>query len=163
MISFGEEVGPSRRRLQDHVAFDRSVARVIAQILETRKGSGDMMAPQLRQPVNDKSPSSWHRGGIMLSEDLFHDDCKRDRRQAGCRAQPDQDPGQGAGRWRVQGDREAAAAGEEISLPGFGKFKVKATPEREGRNPSTGATIKIAAAKKLTFAPAKALKDSLNS
>jgi DNA-binding protein HU-beta len=58
---------------------------------------------------------------------------------------------------------EAAAAGEEISLPGFGKFKVKATPEREGRNPSTGATIKIAAAKKLTFAPAKALKDSLNT
>lgn len=58
---------------------------------------------------------------------------------------------------------DAAVAGEEISLPGFGKFKVKATPEREGRNPSTGATIKIAAAKKLTFAPAKALKDSLNS
>lgn len=58
---------------------------------------------------------------------------------------------------------DAAAAGEEISLPGFGKFKVKATPERDGRNPSTGATIKIAAAKKLTFTPAKALKDSLNS
>lgn len=58
---------------------------------------------------------------------------------------------------------DAAAAGEEISLPGFGKFKVKSTPEREGRNPSTGATIKIAAAKKLTFTPAKALKDSLNS
>lgn len=58
---------------------------------------------------------------------------------------------------------DAAAAGEEISLPGFGKFKVKATPEREGRNPSTGATIKIAAAKKMTFAPAKALKDSLNT
>lgn len=57
---------------------------------------------------------------------------------------------------------DAAAAGEEISLPGFGRFKVKATPEREGRNPSTGATIKIAAARKLTFTPAKALKDSLN-
>lgn len=57
---------------------------------------------------------------------------------------------------------DAAAAGEEISLPGFGKFKVKATPEHEGRNPSTGATIKIAAAKKLAFTPAKALKDSLN-
>ncbi|MET4725866.1 nucleoid DNA-binding protein [Bradyrhizobium japonicum] len=39
---------------------------------------------------------------------------------------------------------------------------MKHTPEREGRNPSTGATIKIAAAKKLTFAPAKALKDVLN-
>ncbi|MBE0577950.1 HU family DNA-binding protein [Devosia sp.] len=57
---------------------------------------------------------------------------------------------------------DAAAAGDEISLPGFGKFKVKATPERDGRNPSTGATIKIAASKKLTFAPAKALKDTLN-
>lgn len=57
---------------------------------------------------------------------------------------------------------EAAAAGEEISLPAFGKFKVKSTPEREGRNPSTGAAMKIAATKKLTFAPAKALKDSLN-
>ena len=57
---------------------------------------------------------------------------------------------------------EAAASGEEISLNGFGKFKVKATPAREGRNPSTGATIQIAAAKKLTFAPAKAVKDKLN-
>jgi DNA-binding protein HU-beta len=57
---------------------------------------------------------------------------------------------------------EAASKGEEISLNGFGKFKVKDTPAREGRNPSTGATIQIAAAKKLTFAPAKAIKDKLN-
>jgi len=49
---------------------------------------------------------------------------------------------------------DAAEAGEEVSIPGFGKFKVKATAEREGRNPSTGAAIKIAAANKLTFAPA---------
>ena len=57
---------------------------------------------------------------------------------------------------------EAAAAGEEVSLNGFGKFKVKDTPAREGRNPSTGATIQIAAAKKLGFSPAKAVKDKLN-
>ena len=57
---------------------------------------------------------------------------------------------------------DAAAAGDEISLNGFGKFKVKATLAREGRNPSTGATIQIAASKKLTFAPAKAVKDKLN-
>jgi DNA-binding protein HU-beta len=57
---------------------------------------------------------------------------------------------------------DAASKGEEVSLNGFGKFKVKATPAREGRNPSTGATIQIAAAKKLTFAPAKAVKDKLN-
>jgi DNA-binding protein HU-beta len=52
--------------------------------------------------------------------------------------------------------------GEEVSLNGFGKFKVKDSPAREGRNPSTGATIQIAASRKLTFAPAKAVKDKLN-
>jgi len=57
----------------------------------------------------------------------------------------------------------AAADGEEISLAGFGKFKVKATPEREGRNPANGEKITIAASKKITFAPAKAVKDALNS
>lgn len=57
---------------------------------------------------------------------------------------------------------EAAAKGEEVSLGGFGKFKVKDAPAREGRNPSTGATIQIAASKKLGFTPAKAVKDRLN-
>ncbi|MBO0134299.1 HU family DNA-binding protein [Agrobacterium burrii] len=56
----------------------------------------------------------------------------------------------------------AATSGVETSIPGFGKFKIKDTPEREARNPATGATIKVAAAKKLTFQPAKALKDVLN-
>lgn len=56
----------------------------------------------------------------------------------------------------------AATSGAETSIPGFGKFKVKDTPEREARNPATGATIKVAAARKLSFSPAKALKDSLN-
>ena len=57
---------------------------------------------------------------------------------------------------------DAARAGAETSIPSFGKFKVKATPEREGRNPATGAAMKIAASNKLAFAPAKALKDTLN-
>lgn len=57
---------------------------------------------------------------------------------------------------------DAAKAGAETNLPGFGKFKTKETPAREGRNPSTGAAIKIAASKKLTFTPAKAVKDALN-
>ena len=55
----------------------------------------------------------------------------------------------------------AAAKGEEISLPGFGKFKVKETPEREG-NPASGEKIKIAASRKLTYLPAKAVKELLN-
>jgi DNA-binding protein HU-beta len=58
---------------------------------------------------------------------------------------------------------DAAKSGDEVNVPGFGKFKVKETPSREGRNPATGATIKIAASKKLTFGPAKALKDALNA
>lgn len=57
---------------------------------------------------------------------------------------------------------DAAMHGGEINVPGFGKFKIKDTPARDGRNPSTGAAIKIAAARKLTFVPAKALKDALN-
>ncbi|MBB4293775.1 DNA-binding protein HU-beta [Rhizobium leguminosarum] len=56
----------------------------------------------------------------------------------------------------------AAGSDAETSIPGFGKFKVKASPEREGRNPATGEKMTVAASKKLTFAPAKALKDALN-
>jgi len=56
----------------------------------------------------------------------------------------------------------AAKNGEEVSIPGFGKFKVQAKPARTGRNPSTGATIQIAASKKVAFQPAKSLKDALN-
>ena len=57
---------------------------------------------------------------------------------------------------------DAAAKGEEVSLNGCGKLKVKASAAREGRNPATGAMIKIAASNKLTFSPAKAVKDRLN-
>ena len=57
----------------------------------------------------------------------------------------------------------AATKGEEITLPGFGKFKVKDSPARQGRNPATGATIEIAASRKLGFSPAKQVKDALAS
>lgn len=56
----------------------------------------------------------------------------------------------------------AAQRGEEVSINGFGKFKVKESAAREGRNPATGATIQIAASKKLGFTAAKAVKDKLN-
>jgi DNA-binding protein HU-beta len=57
---------------------------------------------------------------------------------------------------------DAAAAGDEVAINGFGKFKIKESAAREGRNPSTGATIQIAASKKPGFSPAKAVKDRLN-
>lgn len=61
----------------------------------------------------------------------------------------------------LAGVRDALAKGEEVNLPGFGKFKVQDKPARTGRNPSTGATIQIAASKKISFAAAKALKDAV--
>lgn len=57
---------------------------------------------------------------------------------------------------------DAATRGEEVSLNGFGKFKVKDRPAREGRNPANGETIQIAASKKLDFSAGKAIKDRLN-
>lgn len=57
---------------------------------------------------------------------------------------------------------DAAAKGEEVSLNGFGKFKVKDVSAREGRNPATGAAMTIAASRKLSFTVAKAVKDKLN-
>jgi len=57
---------------------------------------------------------------------------------------------------------DTAASGVEISLPGFGKFKVQDRPAREGRNPRSGETMQIAASKKLAFVPAKSVKDALN-
>lgn len=57
---------------------------------------------------------------------------------------------------------DAASKGEEVSISGFGKFKVKESPAREGRNPANGQTIQIAASKKLGFSAAKAVKDKLN-
>jgi DNA-binding protein HU-beta len=59
------------------------------------------------------------------------------------------------------GIRDAALKGEEVSVPGFGKFKVQNKPARTGRNPRTGEAVQIAATKKLAFQPAKALKDAL--
>jgi DNA-binding protein HU-beta len=56
-----------------------------------------------------------------------------------------------------------AASDGEVSSPGFGKFKVRTSPEREGCNPANGEKIKIAASKNVFFSPAKSVKDSLNA
>jgi DNA-binding protein HU-beta len=57
----------------------------------------------------------------------------------------------------------AASAGEEVTLAGFGRFKVTDRAERQGRNPATGETITIAASKKLAFTAAKSVRDTLNA
>lgn len=52
--------------------------------------------------------------------------------------------------------------GEDVSINGIGKFSLKETAERQGRNPSNGEAITIKAQRKIAFAPAKAVKDKLN-
>ena len=52
--------------------------------------------------------------------------------------------------------------GGKVQLVGFGTFEVSERAAREGRNPQTGKTMKIAASKAPKFKAGKALKDSLN-
>ncbi|MBQ5446942.1 MAG: HU family DNA-binding protein [Lachnospiraceae bacterium] len=57
---------------------------------------------------------------------------------------------------------EELKAGNKIQLVGFGTFEVSERAEREGRNPQTGETMKIAASKAPKFKAGKALKDEIN-
>lgn len=51
--------------------------------------------------------------------------------------------------------------GDSIAWFGFGSFAVRKRAARQGRNPRTGATIRIKASKSVAFRAAKALKDSI--
>jgi len=57
---------------------------------------------------------------------------------------------------------DALKRGEKVNLVGFGVFEVSARKERTGRNPQTGAEIRIPASKNPRFRASKLLKDSLN-
>ena len=52
--------------------------------------------------------------------------------------------------------------GDKATLIGFGTFSVNHRPARDGRNPATGETIKIAAKKVVKFKPGKSLSESVN-
>ncbi len=52
--------------------------------------------------------------------------------------------------------------GDSVTLVGFGTFSASKRAARTGRNPRTGAPLKIKAAKVPRFKPGKGLKDSLN-
>ncbi len=59
--------------------------------------------------------------------------------------------------------QEALAAGDKITLVGFGTFEVRNRAEREGVNPSTKAKITIPATKVPAFKPGKTLKEAVAS
>ena len=56
----------------------------------------------------------------------------------------------------------ALKKGDEVRLVGFGTFAVTKRAASEGRNPRTGAKIKIAASKQPKFRAGKGLKDAVN-
>jgi len=56
----------------------------------------------------------------------------------------------------------ALKKGDSLTLVGFGTFSVRSRAARTGRNPKTGETIQIKAAKVPAFKAGKALKDALN-
>ena len=58
---------------------------------------------------------------------------------------------------------EELKKGEKVQLVGFGTFEVSERAAREGRNPQTGAAMKIAASKAPKFKAGKALKDLINA
>lgn len=62
----------------------------------------------------------------------------------------------------VAGIRTSLKRGNSVTLVGFGTFTVGKRAARTGRNPRTGAAIKIKAARVPKFRPGKGLKDSLN-
>lgn len=63
----------------------------------------------------------------------------------------------------IGGIQDALKTGDKVAIAGFGTFEVVDRPEREGRNPQTGAAIKIAASRAVKFKPGKGLRDSLNA
>lgn len=57
---------------------------------------------------------------------------------------------------------KALRANKKVQITGFGAFESRARKARTGRNPRTGATIKIAASKSPAFRAGKGLKDAIN-
>jgi DNA-binding protein HU-beta len=58
---------------------------------------------------------------------------------------------------------DATSAGERVAILGFGTFNPTSRAARTGRNPQTGAPVKIAASKGVRFAPGAQFKTALNA
>ena len=56
----------------------------------------------------------------------------------------------------------SAKMDEKVAWPGFGSFSITKTKARTGRNPQTGAEVKIAASKRMKFTSSSTLKAALN-
>ena len=57
---------------------------------------------------------------------------------------------------------KAAKKGDKVAWPGFGSFSTSKSTARTGRNPQTGAAVKIAASTRMKFTSSSTLKAALN-
>ena len=57
----------------------------------------------------------------------------------------------------------ATKKGDKVAWPGFGSFSTTKRPARTGRNPQTGAPVKIAASTAMKFTASSTLKAELNT
>ena len=62
----------------------------------------------------------------------------------------------------VEAISEALVAGQEVSIPGFGTYKVAERAARTCRNPKTGETIEVPASKSVSFKASKTVNEKLN-
>ncbi len=58
--------------------------------------------------------------------------------------------------------KEALVKGDKVPLVGFGTFGISKRAARTGRNPQTGAEVKIAARNAVSFKAGSALKEAVN-
>ena len=61
----------------------------------------------------------------------------------------------------LQAITSTLASGDSVALSGFGTFRVSTTAERQGRNPSTGAPMTIAAGKRIGFSAGSKLSEAV--
>lgn len=57
---------------------------------------------------------------------------------------------------------ETLAKGDDFEILGIGRFRVKDTPARIGRNPRTGESIEVLAGRRIAITPSSVLKNKLN-
>lgn len=58
--------------------------------------------------------------------------------------------------------RDEFLAGRDVTVAGFGSFKVKTRAAREARNPKTGESVHVNEQKTVTFKPVAKLKEDMN-
>ena len=59
--------------------------------------------------------------------------------------------------------KNTLSRGEKVKISGFGKFSIRDKASRTGRNPQTGAAMKIASRRVLTFRPSQVLKEDITN